>query len=199
MQRGWIQLRMTLVMLQIVGILIATVAALMEIESIVASGPLLTLNGLLIAVVGYRRRRPPAFYFGLYAPSVSLICFLIIFFNRWGPSAAARPIGALVALLAFVGIPLGVYALVSLSGDCFQVERRGRQFGIASLFGLTTVVALPFGLNSTFGVDGLVLGITISYAAVVGYFLRSLRPKQIRTPRSLDARLALSEDAPADA
>ena len=78
--------RGVLVILQVLGMFLATAFAADEIESILVSGPALSLAGILIAFLAYLRRTVRAFYFGVYAPTASLVCFLLIYTQRWGPT-----------------------------------------------------------------------------------------------------------------
>lgn len=163
-----------LVIAQMLGIAVATIVACVEIESILFSGPALSLAGVWIAFLAYRRRAVTAFAFGLFAPSAALGCFLLIYTQRWGPSEAARPISTLMILLALVALPLGCFACRDISRKPLDRTRRA-QFRIATLLGLTAGIAIVLGALRALDAPALVTAFSAAYVLVVAVFAYRIR------------------------
>jgi hypothetical protein len=70
----------------------AVAAAATNIETIIASGIILSVSGLAITVAGGIQRSPIIVLFGLSTCLLSVGIFLLIFFRRWSPVDAQRPV-----------------------------------------------------------------------------------------------------------
>jgi len=103
-----------LVVLQLVGIAVAVVAGLVDIESIVVSGPVLSLLGLLIAVLSIPCRAWQGILFGASAIIMSIACFAAIAGLGLSPHEAQFPIGSAICVYAVVALPLGILAFIGL-------------------------------------------------------------------------------------
>ena len=121
--------------IHIFGVLIATVTAWYEIGTIVLSGMILTPTGLGIAFISFRGCRPIGFYYGLTAPTATVICFALICGLYWGTNDAQAPIELLLALFSLICIPLGVAAVVELYRSRPLKQQLAAQFGIVRFFG----------------------------------------------------------------
>ena len=106
-----------LVVLQLVGIVLAVVAALVDIESIVVSGAILAPLGLAIAGVCYASRVGRGLVFGLSAPLMGIFCVAAIAGFELSPSDAQFPIGLAICVVAAAALPLGVLTLIALKRD----------------------------------------------------------------------------------
>lgn len=102
------------VALQIMGIVTGVVAALVDIESIVATGALLTPLGLVVAGVCYVGRVRSGLIFGLSVPAMAIACFAAIAGFQWSPAQAQFPVGFAICVFAAAALPLGILTLVTL-------------------------------------------------------------------------------------
>ncbi len=129
--------------LQILGISIAVTVATIEIESIVASGPIFSVMGIAAAVIAWRHASSSRFVFGLSASAISVICFLAIFLQGWSPSDAARPISTLLIVYELLFLPVGFVGFYRLIATLTPVMNRpGSQFTLRSLFVAVIVASL---------------------------------------------------------
>jgi hypothetical protein len=97
-----------LAILKMVAIGIGTVAALIDIESIVATGPIISLLGLPVAIISIRNARYLGIVFGLSGLAITIACFLLIFNLQWSPHEAQMPVSAIGVCYAGPAILLGV-------------------------------------------------------------------------------------------
>jgi len=160
-----------LICIQMLGIAGSIVASLVEIESIVASGPVFSAVGLAIALLCYRRRRPLGIYFGISAPTISVVCFAIIFGLQWSPEDAAAPISMLLVLFGVPALPLGVAALHEEGTSATGAHPRKLQYRIKTLLGLTTLVAIVCGLTRTGNTLAVAIGVLLAYGSLCCFVL----------------------------
>lgn len=162
----------TLLVLQLLGVLIATGVAAWDIESIVFTGPVLFVTGLGIAAVSSLAGRPFGFYFGLAAPTVAVLCFSIICGLEWSPQEAHDPISLLLVGFCVLFTALGILALLERQKDGI-VRRRGRfQFSIAAMLWAMVVTAIVCGCIRTDNQQRIAVSALAAYVIVVGYFVR---------------------------
>jgi len=161
-----------LIVLQLIGIVSSMAAAIVEIETIVGTGPAFSLAGVLISALCYRSNTEVGFYFGLAVPTIAVLCFAAIFGFQWSPADAQVPIGCAICGFGVLAIPLGLFAL--LEGRSADLAKRPvrLQFGIAVLLGLMFVVSVPLGLLRTGQQLGAAIGILVSYGVVAGFVVR---------------------------
>ena len=146
-RRSW------LIIAHTIGVLVAGVAAVFEIKTILCSGPILALTGVLIAVQSYRARRPIDFGFGLTATTAALVWFLIIFNLSWSPNMAHLPVSFFLIVFALASIPGGVFC--SLEAVTAQAGAKNRfQFSIGTLLAIMFFFALYLGVLRAFDVFG---------------------------------------------
>lgn len=156
-----------LVLIQMVGTVAAVVAAVVDIETILTTGPVLTLIGCVIVILCFRKAHSLGLYFGLSVPSISVLCFSVIYGLKWAPGDAAVPISCLLIVFAVLSLPLGVLALRRIPHITHAKRPLKMQFSLADLLGLMLVVSLPLGLNQTFAEPGLAIGLLMTYLVLL--------------------------------
>ncbi|MEZ6125875.1 MAG: hypothetical protein R3C49_22335 [Planctomycetaceae bacterium] len=85
-----------------------------EIESILGTGPVISLLGLAILVAAIRARQPVAALVGASGPGISLICWAAILMNGWGPGDAQEPISIVAAIYALVAVVAANFEMMAL-------------------------------------------------------------------------------------
>ena len=145
--------RSSLVVAHTIGVLVAGIAAVFDIKTILLSGPVLALTGILIAVQSYRARRRIGFGFGLTTTTAGVAWFLIIFFRQWGPNTAHLPVSLFLIVFALASIPWGVFC--SLEAFTPNAGSKTRfQFSIGTLLAIMFFVALYLGILRALNVFG---------------------------------------------
>lgn len=162
---------MFLIPLQMLAVLVATVAAVVDIESIVFAGPLLSVTGAMLAVRSYRRNRPWGLYLGLASPGMAAFCFALICVLRWGPLEAARPVAALLIVFALLHLVLGVLACREALRP-YELPLRPAQFSIFTMLVLTFLVAMFLGLAKTGKQELLAWAVLLTVSMLIAYVLR---------------------------
>ena len=108
-QYFWVRLW---IILQMVVAIAGCVAAFYDVETIVATGPILSIVGILGAMTCFKRR----FFLGLWintsAPAVSLGVFLLIFLRRWSPSYAQGPVPIIGTIYTVAICVMGILAIL---------------------------------------------------------------------------------------
>ncbi len=130
-------------MIQILGVSIAVLAATVEIGSIIFSGPILSVTGLVLAVLRRHDANLARRLFGLSAPLVAILCFLLIFFRSWSPQDAAQPITTLLFFYEVQFLPVGLAGLFRIIATLSQpINCPGPQFSLRSLFSVVLSAAV---------------------------------------------------------
>jgi len=96
---------------QILGLSIAVIVAAVDIESIIVSGPILSITGLVAALSWRFCRSVFLGALGLSAPAMSLFLLLLISGLNWSPSDAQVPV---TAILIGYEVLIAPFALVGL-------------------------------------------------------------------------------------
>ena len=102
-----------LAVIQCLTIMVGVVAAFMHIESIIASGSVLTSVGLVLTVLSLKASWARATVFSVSGPAVSVLCFLLILINNWGPAAASNPVSGVAGIYSIIFLPLGLATIFS--------------------------------------------------------------------------------------
>jgi hypothetical protein len=175
-----------LIILHAMGVFTGSIAAAVEIESILISGPGLSLFSLYLIIFAYRRNRTLCLYYALGATTVSVACFCVIFGLQWGPGRAHAPIGVSVFVFGLCNCIFCVFALKELKRPVIVSPKSPFQYSIAAIMGLTLVVAVSFSLVKTLGDPGIALAALLCYLSLVSYLLlrfhrRKKRSTEIRT------------------
>lgn len=135
----------------LVGIAGSTVAATVEIESIVATGPIFSLVGLATALGIFVSRSPANLLFGLSTPAFSACVFALIFSNGWSPQQAYPPVSAIILGYETLVIPLGLLSLYRtvqvVAGPAVETGRW--QFNLRTLFYIVLISSLSLGAGRT--------------------------------------------------
>jgi hypothetical protein len=175
---------LVLIVVQMAAIGVGAAVAVFEIESIVVSGPILSLSGLVSAAWCAARGRTRGLYFSASVPTIAVVCFALINGLGWGPSQAQTPIATLLVVFAAASIPLGVFALREADGWANVPKRGPVQFRIATLLWLMAAVSLPLALFRL-GPAGPALAVLAAYALMFGYVLRSFHLRRREVERHL--------------
>jgi hypothetical protein len=167
-----------LVFIHTIGVLLAVVCAVCKIETIIYSGPILSAYGLSIAFWAYRKNRVITLYYALAVPTVFIICFTLIFGMKWSPDDARFPIGILLGLFGVINTFLGITADFELTRPQIARRREGPfQYSIASIMGLTLIVAVSLSLIKTLGDSGIALAVLLCYLSICVYILKRFHAK----------------------
>jgi hypothetical protein len=133
------------------GVLAAAIAAVIEIETIVGTGPILAFTGGMIAFLSYRSHRRIGIAFGLAATASAIAWFLTIFSLDWGPSTAHLPVSLFFVVFACASIPSCTFCIM----ETFPPGDRSAgqfQFGIATMLSITFLEALYLGILRAFDI-----------------------------------------------
>jgi hypothetical protein len=130
---------------QVLAAVVMFMAAAIKIESIVGTGPALSIIGLLLAIVTRRLNSWESMAFGVSGPLVCAVGAMLIAINHWGPGKAARPISMLLAAYLLAATPLAFLSLRAIRR--WQVfvlpgQRRAWQFSMKALMIWMTVVCV---------------------------------------------------------
>ncbi len=122
--------------LHLIGIALAAVAAAIEIESVVISGPLLLATGITLAVVGSRPRLAGLVY-GFSTVAFIMTSFLVIAIGHVSQRQAEAPLTSAMVAFEVMFAPLGLLIIYSeLAGKRVQLAP---QFGLRQLMGALSV------------------------------------------------------------
>lgn len=179
---------------QTFGILLAVVLAVIDIESIVISGPILSVTGALIAFLAHHRDHLLGLLFGLSPPTVAAFCLFVIAMLEWSPADAQVPVAAFLVLYGLLCVPICVLAEAELQSSRDSRRKVHFQYSIAAMLVLMLVLAIVLGLTQTAGGKGLAAGISLAYLSALFYvlnqFFRNRRlqklaglPSMFSTPR----------------
>ena len=99
------------IILQMLVAVVGTAAAFGDVETIVATGPILSIFGIFGTIVCVRKR----YYFGALicasGPVISVAIFLVIFLLNWSPTAAQEPVPLIGAVYMAILCVMGLIAL----------------------------------------------------------------------------------------
>ena len=97
--------------LQILGVSGAVIAAAIDIESIVVTGPVFSVLGILVALGSLASRSAFNAIFGLSAVAMSLFCLTLIASLSWSPGDAQKPVSTILICYETLLLPVGLLAL----------------------------------------------------------------------------------------
>ena len=99
------------IILQMLVAVVGTAAAFVDVETIVATGPILSIFGIFGTIVCVRKR----YYFGALTcasgPVISVAIFLVIFLLNWSPTEAQEPVPLIGAVYLAILCVMGLIAL----------------------------------------------------------------------------------------
>jgi hypothetical protein len=187
---------------QMAATLIAVVSAVIDIESILLFGPFLSIYGLFIASLSFRRDRLLGLLFGLSAPTVSAFCLSLITTLEWSPGEAQVPVSALLVLYGFLCIPACALAVLELQISGNRYPTANFQYSIAAMLVLMFLLALVLGFAQAGGENGIAAGISFAYLVVLLYvlnqFFRNRRLRRLATVCSILAPKPIRPGSPFD-
>lgn len=108
-QYFWVRLW---IILQMVVAIAGCVAAFYDVETIVATGPILSIVGILGAITSFRRKVAIGLWASISAPAISLGVFLLIFLRDWSPSYAQGPVPIIGTIYTVALCVMGILAIV---------------------------------------------------------------------------------------
>jgi hypothetical protein len=168
-----------LILLQLASIGIAIVASIIEIEWIVVSGPLLSFTGLPIVFCCLLHGWRFGLLFAFAVPTVSIVCFSLIYGLSWSPDEASKPISLILFGFGIAAIPLAAFALREVRSGALN-SPGSLQFRLSSLIVLTAVISIPLALYRS-GPEMTVLGVIAAYFILLIAIAQSSRASQRKT------------------
>lgn len=108
---------------------VGLLACFLDVESIVVTGPVLTVTGLFTTLLIRKRAE---FWigtlYGLSGPAISLFVLALIAVLRWNPGEAQDPVSGIALAYAIVFWPVGLFVTVRASSIDAR-RRRNRYSG----------------------------------------------------------------------
>ena len=184
-----------LCVLQIVLAFVVPAVASVQIESILGTGPALSVVGLMLVIAARPLGSWAVTLFGLSAPLVSAFCACLIAWFDWGPTEAHHPIVTISTLYALLILPLAVLTIRQLwnwSPLKTTSQPFAWQYSLKSMLWTTTLLcvllvftklAMTYGRISAsfgFGTFALVTMLLIIRMCVV--FIRTNRNESTHNP-----------------
>jgi hypothetical protein len=181
--------------IQLLGISGSVIAASAEVESIVGTGPVFSVLGLVVCIGWIFSRSLATIVFGLSASVVSLFLFGLIAGLRWSPQEASVPVPLILLAYEAVIVPVGLVSLHrTITGSSRKSSKRRWQFHLWSLLVATTlagVAAAIVRLALQFGAPVLVTtaigggAATVAAVGAVVYHAFKRRPSvQVQLSKS---------------
>lgn len=172
---------------QVLGTVATLIAALVEVETIIATFPVLSLLGLSLALIARPLHSWLVVAFGLSAPLVCALCAASIAVFDWGPRSAQDPIARILQVYGLVTVPLaaGAFLRIETRGWHPQGTARDWRYSLRSMLLLMTALCVVFVLirivvlsatGASFGF-GLFSLVAIGFSALVlSFFLSDPAP-----------------------
>lgn len=161
--------------LQVLGVSGAVVAAVVDIESIVVTGPVFSVLGVLVALGSLASRSAFNAVLGLSADAMSLFCLVLIASLSWSPDEAQKPVSTILICYETLLLPvalLAMYRTVVPRIASLTADAHPWQFGIRHLLTTTFVLAVMLAAGKLGFEHGnnvrLGLAIALSAGSVVG-------------------------------
>ena len=107
--------------LQLLVLFGGVVAAFVDVESILFSGPAYSIAGLISAVLALIQKRRAIVLMGFSAPILAVGIFLLIYLNRWNPQEAQTPVPVICAGY-FIGILITTMLMIHRSQAVTALE-----------------------------------------------------------------------------
>ena len=178
-----------LCLVQLWGTAVAIALAAQEIHAIVVAGPIFTVLGLVVVTIGATDGRPTPVLFGLSAGLISLLVFLLINGNGWGPEEAAFPVTLILLGYELAIAPLGLLALHgTVSRHPRTPSRPLWQFNLRSLLVIMLLVGVDLAIvrlamhqrSTTLAIIAVGIGVAAFLASVVvvalAFYRRAVEP-----------------------
>lgn len=130
---------------QIVLAIITPLAAGLEIESILVTGPMILIVGIVLASLTRRIGSINLLLYALSGPIACGLCAMLIAVNRWQPDKAHYPITFILAISAVIHIALAFTAWAPLRNaptNLLKWESANWQYSLKSMLAATTAVCI---------------------------------------------------------
>lgn len=98
--------------IQVLVVAVGAPLAFWEIITILASGAILTLVGLAMAIMAYREKNYWTLALGGAAVSFTIFVFVVINAFGWGPPEAAEPVSLIIAGFSLLFVPPLLFAVI---------------------------------------------------------------------------------------
>ena len=169
--------------IQLLGICGSVIASAAEVESIVGTGPVFSILGLVVCIGWIYSRSLATFVFGLSASAISLFVLTLILGLHWSPGDASVPVPLILLAYETMIVPVGLVSLHrTIARPSRTSSKRRWQFRLRSLLIVTTlagVAAAIVRLALQFGAPVLVTvaigGAAATVAAVGAVIYHALR------------------------
>ena len=99
------------IIMQMLVAVVGTAAAFVDVETIVITGPILSIFGVFGIIACARKRYNFGVWIGASGPAICLAIFLIIQLFSWGPSEAQEPVPPIGAFYMAILCAMGLVAL----------------------------------------------------------------------------------------
>lgn len=99
------------IILQMIVAVVGTAAAFVDVQTIVATGPILSVFGIFGTIACVRKRYYFGALIGASGPVISVVIFLVIFLLNWSPTAAQKPVPLTGAVYIVILCVTGLVAL----------------------------------------------------------------------------------------
>lgn len=110
--------------LQCTTIVVGVAAAFYDIESIVATGPILFFIGIPVVILSRRLGLTSGLTFGISGPAISLLCLVLINLLGWSPADAQLPVSTIAAIYTTFALRLGLHVWTRTGYDSFVTEHK---------------------------------------------------------------------------
>ena len=110
------------IIMQMLIAVVGTAAAFVDVETIVATGPILSVFGIFGTIACVRKRYDFGALIGASGPVISVAIFLIIQLFNWGPTEAQEPVPLIGAVYMAILCVMGLVALrgtISLQANAY--------------------------------------------------------------------------------
>jgi len=111
--------------LQLITVCVGVPIAWFNIESILFSGPIVSILGLLTTILAIRARSGNTLLlsiFGLSGPAISVGTFALIAYQEWSPSDAQEPVSMLLIWYVLIVVPMGLVCVFGRQGNSSVAE-----------------------------------------------------------------------------
>ncbi|MBC8872871.1 MAG: hypothetical protein H8E44_25840 [Planctomycetes bacterium] len=191
---------------ELLGVRGSVIASAAEVESIVGTGPVFSVLGLVVCIGWIYSRSLATFVFGLSAIVISLFVLTLIVGLHWSPGEASVPVPLILLAYEAVIVPVGLVSLHrTIARPSRKSSKRKWQFKLRSLLIVTTlagVAAAIVRLAMQFGAPVLVTAAiggaaatVAAVGAVVYHALRRQPTERTQLPKP-PARSGIGELAP---
>jgi peptidoglycan/LPS O-acetylase OafA/YrhL len=100
------------ILVQLMFAVLATTLAFYDIQTIIGTGPIGSIIGLIVFAYANEPNIPSRKKIGLSAPIFSLFCFSLVFFLDWSKTSAQFPVST---LMTFYTAILAVFVLLEIT------------------------------------------------------------------------------------